>query len=282
MAVSALLYRFQIDFRSAHHSRSKRSGGDFHLIDAHRAVLPAGLHAGHVAPERNALCRALDDLRPILVDAAERLHRTTVQESMRIIRCCSSYKSTVVTTEYTIEYFTADIGVDEYIERFRDEARFIELCEKCPNFGCSWGCPPFDFDTDEFLRQYKYAHLMATKIIPDRNDIPVEMTQEFIRPERVRIEKELLEMERKYGGRGFAYVGKCLYCSGSECTRKRNRPCLHPDKVRPSLEAFGFDIGRTLSELFGIRLLWGKDGILPEYLMLVSGLFHNSVAYWQR
>ena len=39
---------------------------------------------------------------------------------------CSSYKSTVVTTEYTIEYFTADIGVDEYIERFRDEARFIE------------------------------------------------------------------------------------------------------------------------------------------------------------
>ena len=27
---------------------------------------------------------------------------------------------------------------------------------------------------------------------------------------------------------------------------------------------------------------WGKDGILPEYLMLVSGLFHNSVAYWQR
>ena len=99
---------------------------------------------------------------------------------MRIIRCCSSYKSTVVTTEYTIEYFTADIGVDEYIERFRDEARFIELCEKCPNFGCSWGCPPFDFDTDEFLRQYKYAHLMATKIIPDRNDIPVEMTQEFI------------------------------------------------------------------------------------------------------
>ena len=168
-----------------------------------------------------------------------------------------------MTTEYTIEYFTADIGVDEYIERFRDEARFIELCEKCPNFGCSWGCPPFDFDTDEFLRQYKYAHLMATKIIPDRNDIPVEMTQEFIRPERVRIEKELLEMERKYGGRGFAYVGKCLYCSGSECTRKRNRPCLHPDKVRPSLEAFGFDIGRTLSELFGIRLLWGKDGILP-------------------
>ena len=135
-----------------------------------------------------------------------------------------------MTTEYTIEYFTADIGVDEYIERFRDEARFIELCEKCPNFGCSWGCPPFDFDTDEFLRQYKYAHLMATKIIPDRNDIPVEMTQEFIRPERVRIEKELLEMERKYGGRGFAYVGNACIAVAPNAPANATAPACTPTK----------------------------------------------------
>ncbi|MFR4688282.1 MAG: DUF2284 domain-containing protein, partial [Bacteroides stercoris] len=36
------------------------------------------------------------------------------------------------------------------------------------------------------------------------------------------------------------------------------------------------DMTRTLSELFGIELLWGKNGILPEYLVIVSGLFHNS------
>lgn len=53
-------------------------------------------------------------------------------------------------------------------------------------------------------------------------------------------------------------------------------PCRHPEKVRPSLEAFGFDISRTLSELFGIRLLWGKDGVIPEYLTLVCGFFHNA------
>ncbi|MFR2062233.1 MAG: DUF2284 domain-containing protein [Alistipes sp.] len=44
-----------------------------------------------------------------------------------------------------------------------------------------------------------------------------------------------------------------------------NRPCLHPDKVRPSLEAFGFDIARTLSELFGIELL-GKERTLRNIL----------------
>lgn len=177
---------------------------------------------------------------------------------------------------YITENFTANIGVDEYIARFRDEKRFIGLCKQCPNYGNSWGCPPFDFDTGDFLRQYRYAHLMATKIVPTEKGIPIDRTQELVRPERQRIEKGLLEMERRYGGRAFAYVGKCLYCHSAECTRKCGRPCRHPDKVRPSLEAFGFDIDRTLAELFGIKLLWGKDGILPEYLVLVSGFFHNS------
>ena len=74
-----------------------------------------------------------------------------------------------MTKEYIIENFTANISVDEYISRFRDEKRFVEFCKQCPNYGNSWGCPPFDFDTGEFLRQYEYAHLMATKIIHQRN-----------------------------------------------------------------------------------------------------------------
>lgn len=34
-----------------------------------------------------------------------------------------------MTKEYIIENFTANISVDEYISRFRDEKRFIELCK---------------------------------------------------------------------------------------------------------------------------------------------------------
>ncbi len=177
---------------------------------------------------------------------------------------------------YTTENFTTDIRADEYIARFRDEARFLELCKKCRNYGNKWECPPFDFDTDRFLRQYTYIHLMAKKIVPIQKDMPMNKSQELIKPERIRIEKELLEMEHRYGGRAFfAYGGKCLHCNGDECIRKYHRPCPHPDKVRSSLAAFGFDIGKTLAELFGIKLLWGKEGIMPEYLMLVSGIFHN-------
>lgn len=178
--------------------------------------------------------------------------------------------------QYRIEENTADITVEDYIRLYRDEAYFLELCKQCPRYGNSWGCPPFDFDTEAFLRQYKYAHIMAAKITPDEKDIPFSESQELIRPERLRIEKELLEMERKYGGRAFAYIGSCLHCDGAECARRNHKPCLHPSKVRPSLEAFGFDISRTVSDLFGIELLWGKDGKLPPYLVIVSGFLHNT------
>ena len=139
-----------------------------------------------------------------------------------------------MTKEYIIENFTANISVDEYISRFRDEKRFVEFCKQCPNYGNSWGCPPFDFDTGEFLRQYEYAHLMATKIIPVEKNIPIDRTQELIKPERLRIERELLEMEHRYGGRAFAYdtntlgtfrdraaLGKGWYSTGISCDCKR-------------------------------------------------------------
>ena len=100
---------------------------------------------------------------------------------------------------------------------------------------------------------------MATKIIPEDKDIPIEYTQKLILPERIRIESELLDMERKYGGRSFAYIGKCLHCSDNECTRNCGTPCRHPEKVRPSLEAFGFDIAKRFlnfltSNFFGERM----------------------------
>ena len=84
-----------------------------------------------------------------------------------------------MTEKYIIENFTAGIGVDEYISRFRDEKRFVEFCRQCPNYGNSWGCPPFDFDTGEFLRQYKYAYLMATKIIPIEKGIPIGVSNSY-------------------------------------------------------------------------------------------------------
>lgn len=174
---------------------------------------------------------------------------------------------------YKAEDFKADISVDDYIARFRDSDKFLEYCKECRNYGNSWGCPPFDFDQLSFMLQWKYLRLWAVKITPEEQGLPLSAAQEFIRPERIRIERAQLEMEKKYSGRSFAYVGKCLYCDS--CTRPEGKPCRHPELVRPALEAFGFDIGKTLSELFNIEIKWSNDGKMPEYLTLVSGFFYN-------
>ena len=177
---------------------------------------------------------------------------------------------------YTARDFTAELPAAAYVARFRDAERVGGYCRECGNYGRSWGCPPFGFDVGEYLSGYTSALLVATKIVPEERDIPFSESKRLIHPERLRLEERLLEMERLYGGRSFAYVGTCLYCPEGSCTRPSGKPCRHPDKVRPSLEACGFDIGRTTSELFGIDLKWSRDGHIPEYLTLVCGFFHNA------
>lgn len=177
---------------------------------------------------------------------------------------------------YTAEDFTAELPVADYIARYRDAERFIGYCRECPNFGHSWGCPPFEYDVEQLLSRYRTALLVATKITPAESGRPLSDAAGLIRPERMRLERRLLDMEERFGGRAFAYVGSCLYCPEESCTRPDGKPCRHPELVRPSLEAYGFDIGRTAAELFGIELKWGAEDCLPEYLTLVCGFFHNA------
>ena len=107
---------------------------------------------------------------------------------------------------YRAEDFSVTVSVADYIARFRDAERFEGCCRACPNYGCSWGCPPFDFDVEEYLNRYSRALLIATKIAPEQRDLPIAEAKRLIHPERQRLERRLLEMERRYGGRSFAYV----------------------------------------------------------------------------
>lgn len=178
--------------------------------------------------------------------------------------------------EYTAEDYFVSLSTSEYIRRFYDAKRINGYCRQCNNYNRSWACPPFSHDTEAELRRFSQVMLIATKIIPAGCDIPASEAIPLIIAERSRLEPKLLEMERKLSGRSFSFAGSCLHCEEGECTRLQGKPCRHPDMVRPSLEAYGFDVGRTASDLFGITLLWSHDNLLPAYLTLVCGLFHNS------
>lgn len=177
---------------------------------------------------------------------------------------------------YTIEEFVREIAVEEYLARFHNPTEVWGYCRECGNYGKQWGCPPFDFDVVERLSKYHNLRVIATKItLHDKGILPCEINN-LLRPERVRLEAELLRMESDYSALASTYIGECLHCANGCCARLEGKACCHPELVRPSLEAYGFDVAKTVSELFEIELKWSADGSLPEYIVLVCGLFYNA------
>lgn len=175
---------------------------------------------------------------------------------------------------YTSERFSAEIAADEYIARFRQEERFLELCRQCGNFGVRYGCPPFDVPPLTVLAPYRRVRIVGEKLVPATAGLPLDAAQALMTPVLAGLNGDLLAEERRLGGLALGFAGACPYCGGTPCRRKSGEPCLHPDKVRPSLEAFGFDVGRTAQELLGLEILWGVQEKLPAYLTLVCGLFY--------
>lgn len=169
----------------------------------------------------------------------------------------------------------AFIDRETYVKDFRDVATFEECCRACPNYGKRWGCPPFDHDTLNDLLPYERVMIVGVKVSPYDGKLPMEQVYDLIRPELERVNSRLLELERLTGGLAFGFVGKCPYCNGAPCARREGKPCRHPDVVRPSLEAYGFNVSLTASEVLGIDMVWGKDDKIPRYLTLVCGLFYN-------
>ena len=176
--------------------------------------------------------------------------------------------------DYTTERFTAVISAKEYIANFRKADYFIKLCQQCGNYGKRYGCPPFDKDPLTVLEKYQKVWVLGVKIVPADKDLPLRFANDFMAPVIEQLNSELLEEEKRLGGYSFGFVGTCPYCGGAPCARVKGKPCRHPDKVRPSLEAFGFDMSKTAKELLGLEIKWSKGDTIPEYLTLVCGIFY--------
>lgn len=188
--------------------------------------------------------------------------------------CKNNYcsKDNWETDDYNVIEESVILNLSEYIAHFLDRQTFMACCEACPNFGKSWGCPPFENNEENILSQYEKVRIFVTRIFPKIQYLAIDDAETFIETERQKLDKKLLNLEQQTGGRAMSYIGKCIYCEDVPCARLMGKSCRHPEKIRPSLEAYGFDIEKTLREIFNIELKWGEHGKAPEYFSIVTAL----------
>lgn len=172
----------------------------------------------------------------------------------------------------------ATIAAMDYVRDYRDVSRFEAMCAQCGSYGRVWSCPPFERELD--LRGYKTVRLFGSQAFFEAELRERVMTAE----ERKRVTAQVLDemwaellprlykLERRNAGSRI-FTGRCRLCRPAPCSRVEGRPCRHPDEVRSSLEAVGFDVVKTARDLLGIELLWSTDGHLPEYVMLITAIF---------
>jgi len=184
---------------------------------------------------------------------------------------------------YTYQTYITSLNISDYIEDYRDADKFIIFCKQCDRYCNCWACPPYDFDTTDYISKYNKVYIIGTKIIISKKTLlncnSAEESKivgaEIIASVRKNLDTQLLKIESEILDSMAFFAGTCHICNKEDCTRIKNEPCLYPDKIRHSLESFGFDIGKTTEKLLDIELKWSDNGLLPEYLTLVSGLFTN-------
>jgi len=157
--------------------------------------------------------------------------------------------------------------IDKCIQLGAEDAKLIDTNEvvfdprsllKC-RFGCQrwgkyWTCPPhMSFSLEMFMESFeKYSVALVIKTADQKLGQDVS----------VAIEKEAFLSH----GAAFAFaLALCVKCD--ECAYPD--PCLYPDLARPSMDAYGVDIGKTLEPL-NFNIEFSKDGeLLPAWYSMV-------------
>ena len=183
-----------------------------------------------------------------------------------------------------IEHSFASLPLEQAIARYRDPERFIGYCRECERWNKCWACPPLTVEPEQYLRPYRWATFVAAKIIFDDDERARATSPDALRviawdaliKEKTRLFEALLRCESLVPNSVQLGSGGCHLCE--VCARIDGAPCRHPEKLRYSLDAFGFDMTKIAQELLGIRLLWSNGRELPEYYTLVHALLSENEA----
>ena len=124
----------------------------------------------------------------------------------------------------------------------------------CNRWGKYWTCPPhLNLSADDFMKAFKNYQKAIIFTAPDPK------TSQKV---GLALEKEtMLTLGSHYA---FAMV-LCVKCD--ECAYPE--PCRFPHLARPSMDAYGIDIGKTVEPL-GLKVEFDKEGkLVPAWYGMV-------------
>jgi len=178
---------------------------------------------------------------------------------------------------YQVEYHKNAMPLTDFQQRYQHREKFLAFCRECPRYDAAWSCPPLPFDPQEYLQRFAWINVICAKITispeviatADTPDKIKAMGWEILLDVKLDLEEKLRRLEKDIPASVSLSSGGCNLCPS--CSRKDGDPCRHPDKMRYSLDAFGFDLSAITKDMFAIDILWCKDR-LPAYFTLIHGL----------
>lgn len=137
-------------------------------------------------------------------------------------------------------------------ESVRVTPRPVWKCRACPMYGKRPSCPPHVpswKEARDWVSSFKRALIVKFGI--DMDDFENEKRKVIL---------WLLERERQLFQEGKLYAvalfpGSCNLCP--DCPFERGKPCRMPEKVRPSIDAIGIEIGSLVEINFSESVLYG-------------------------
>ena len=129
----------------------------------------------------------------------------------------------------------------------------------CKAYGKHLGCPPYSPTPDEtrkILSEYAVGVIARFEALPDR-DVPPQRLHHHLWESINRVHETVFQLERRaflagcYKAFGFNAL-PCTFCATCIPEEEERvgpfeaRNCRHKEKVRPSMEACGIDVFKTL------------------------------------
>ena len=179
--------------------------------------------------------------------------------------------------DYSVEFRKNKMSMGLFRQRYQDKEKYMEYCRACPRYNTVWSCPPLDVDAEEYLSRFEWMNVVGAKINLERHVMEEADTADKIKAVGWRIvsevkwhvEDKLRKLEKELPGSISLSSGGCDLCR--ECSRKEGQTCRQPDKMRYSLDAFGFDLSAITQDMLEIEIQWCRDR-LPDYFTLVHGI----------